>query len=218
MAEGPVMADAPGVAGRPRDTLQRRNRRLMLSCVGVVGFMIAGSFASAPLYRLFCQATGFGGTTLKAEKAPDHPAERTIIVRFNADTDAGLPWQFRPVQREIRVKLGEETLAFYNAVNRGREATTGNAMFNVTPDKAGAYFNKIECFCFKEQTLDAGQSADMPVSFFVDPALMKDINMDDVKTITLSYTFFRAKDQKPTRTSAAPLGAALVGAGAGKVN
>lgn len=189
-----------------RGMLQRRNRRLMLVCVSVVAFMVAGAFASAPLYRLFCQVTGFGGTPLRAEKAPEAAVERTIIVRFNADVDHSLPWTFRPVQREIRVKLGEDTLAFYNAVNRSGGASTGNAMFNVTPDKAGQYFNKIDCFCFKEQTLAPGQSADMPVNFFVDPALMKDVNMDDVKTITLSYTFFRAKDPKsqPTRTSAAP--------------
>ncbi len=189
-----------------RGMLQRRNRRLMLVCVSVVAFMVAGAFASAPLYRLFCQVTGFGGTPLRAEKAPEAAVERTIIVRFNADVDHSLPWTFRPVQREIRVKLGEDTLAFYNAVNRGGGASTGNAMFNVTPDKAGQYFNKIDCFCFKEQTLAPGQSADMPVNFFVDQALMKDVNMDDVKTITLSYTFFRAKDPKsqPTRTSAAP--------------
>ncbi len=207
------MAKAPGMGDpAPRqDTLQRRNRRLMLTCVGVVGFMVAGSFASVPLYRLFCQVTGFGGTPLRAERAPDSAAERTIIVRFNADIDPALPWQFRPVQREIRVKLGEDTLAFYNAVNRSGGAATGNAMFNVTPDKAGQYFNKIDCFCFKEQTLAPGQSADMPVNFFVDPALMKDVNMDDVRTITLSYTFFRAKDQpkyhntQPTRTSATVL-------------
>jgi len=201
------MAEVPGTTNA---TLHRRNRRLMLTCVGVVGFMVAGSFASVPLYRLFCQVTGFGGTPLRAERAPDAAAERTIVVRFNADIDPTLPWQFRPAQREIRVKLGEDTLAFYNAVNRSGAAATGNAMFNVTPDKAGQYFNKIDCFCFKEQTLAPGQSADMPVNFFVDPALMKDVNMDDVKTITLSYTFFRAKDQprdqksQPTRTSAAP--------------
>lgn len=210
MAEPPDMAE-PALR---KAVLQRRNRRLMLSCVGLVAFMVAGSFASAPLYRLFCQVTGFGGTPLRAERAPDKAAERTIIVRFNADIDPALPWQFRPVQREIRVKLGEDTLAFYSAVNRSGEASTGNAMFNVTPEKAGQYFNKIDCFCFKEQTLAPGQSADMPVNFFVDPALMKDVNMDDVKTITLSYTFFRAKDQprdqprdqtvQPTRTSAAP--------------
>lgn len=211
VAEPSRKAEQPAAAGaRNADALRRRNRRLMLSCVGLVAFMVAGSFASAPLYRLFCQVTGFGGTPLRAERAPDSTAERTIVVRFNADIDQSLPWTFRPVQREIRVKLGEDTLAFYTAVNRSGAPTTGNAMFNVTPDKAGPYFNKIDCFCFKEQTLAPGQSADMPVNFFVDPALTKDVNMDDVKTITLSYTFFRAKDQpkdqkaQPTRTSAAP--------------
>lgn len=188
----------------------RNNRRVALLALSGAVAMLGLAFASVPLYRLFCQVTGFGGTPLRAERAPDNAAERTIVVRFNADIDTALPWQFRPVQREIRVKLGEDTLAFYQAINRSGEAATGNAMFNVTPDKAGQYFNKIDCFCFKEQTLAPGQSADMPVNFFVDPALMKDVNMDDVKTITLSYTFFRAKDQpkdqksQPTRTSAAP--------------
>lgn len=194
------------MAGAP-DT---RNRRLALISASVAIGMVGLAYASVPLYRMFCQVTGFGGTPLRAERAPDSTAERTIVVRFNADIDQSLPWTFRPVQREIRVKLGEDTLAFYTAVNRSGAPTTGNAMFNVTPDKAGPYFNKIDCFCFKEQTLAPGQSADMPVNFFVDPALTKDVNMDDVKTITLSYTFFRAKDQpkdqkaQPTRTSAAP--------------
>lgn len=201
MAEVAARTPAKARTLAPR-SLEARNRRLMLVCVGVVTLMIGGAFASAPFYRFFCQATGFGGATLKAEKAPNATVERTVIVRFNADTDPGLPWEFRPAQREVRMKLGEEMLAHYTAINRSRQTVTGNAVFNVTPDKAGAYFNKIECFCFKEQTLEPGREADLPVTFFVDPALAQDVNMEDVKVITLSYTFYRAKDQPPARTSA----------------
>lgn len=184
------------------NTIASRNRRLGLICAGVVASMVALSFASAPLYRLFCQATGFGGATLRADRAPARVLDRTVAVRFNADTDPGLPWEFKPAQREIKVKLGEQTLAYYTARNTSRETVTGTAAFNVTPDKAGAYFDKLQCFCFSEQTLAPGQSADLPVSFFVDPAMAGDGNMDDVTAITLSYTFFRTKTE-PARTSQA---------------
>ncbi len=189
--------------GQRMEALRRRNRRLMLYCLGVVGFMIAGSFASAPLYRLFCQVTGFGGATVRAERAPGAVGERTVTVRFNADAEPGLPWSFKPAQRAIEVRLGEQALAFYTARNLASVPVTGTATFNVTPDKAGGYFAKIACFCFTEQTLAPGQSVDMGVSFYVDPALAEDPNMADVNTITLSYTFFRAKDQPAPRTAAA---------------
>jgi len=184
--------------------LKARNRRLMLVCVGVVASMVALSFASAPLYRLFCQVTGFGGTALRAERAPDTVLEREVTVRFNADTDPSLPWAFRPVQREIKVKLGETALAFYTARNLGHEKITASATFNVTPLKVGGHFDKIDCFCFKEQTLAPGETAELPVSFFVDPSLATDRNLDDIKVITLSYTFFRARKPEPPRVSAAP--------------
>lgn len=187
-----------------RAPLARRNRRLMLVCVGVVAFMVAGSFASVPLYRLFCQVTGFGGTPLRADQAPKSVLEREVIVRFNADTDPSLPWAFRPAQREVKVKLGEQALVFYTARNLGHEPITGNATFNVTPLKVGGHFDKVECFCFKEQTLQPGQSAELPVSFFVDPSLANDANLDDIKVITLSYTFFRARKPETPRVSAAP--------------
>lgn len=183
--------------------LRARNRRLMLYCVGVVGMMVGLSFASAPLYRLFCQVTGFGGATVRATAEPKPVLERTVTVRFNADIDPGLAWDFRPEQRAVEVRLGENALAFYRARNLSDRPITGTATFNVTPDKAGGYFAKIACFCFTEQTLAPGQSVDMGVSFYVDPELAKDPNMADVNTITLSYTFYRAKDQKPARTAAA---------------
>ncbi len=177
------------------DTLRRRNRKLLVSLFGVVAGMVGLAYASVPLYSLFCQVTGFGGTTQRAEAAPGVTGGRTVTVRFNADVNTALPWSFRPEQTALRVRLGETGLAAYRAENRAAQPTVGTATFNVTPDKAGRYFNKIECFCFTEQVLEPGQSVDMPVAFFVDPALADDPAMEDVTTITLSYTFFRAKDE-----------------------
>lgn len=175
--------------------LQNRNRKTAIAAAGIVVGMIGLSYASVPLYDWFCRVTGFGGTTQVAEAAPAEIGERRIKVRFNADTAKGMPWRFQPVQREIEVRVGESALGFYIAQNPTDESVKGTATFNVTPLKAGIYFNKIECFCFTEQTLTAGQSIDMPVSFFVDPAISEDPNLDDVKTITLSYTFFPMKDE-----------------------
>ncbi|MCC6467985.1 MAG: cytochrome c oxidase assembly protein [Alphaproteobacteria bacterium] len=183
--------------------LKARNRRVMRWCVGVVGLMVVLSFASAPFYRMFCQVTGFGGATVRADRAPGDVLDRVVTVRFNADTDPALAWEFKPAQRQVAVKLGEQTLAFYTARNLSNQTIAGTATFNVTPDKAGGYFDKIACFCFTEQTLAPGQSIDMGVSFFVDPDMAKDPNMGDVNTITLSYTFYRAKDQPPARTATA---------------
>ncbi len=187
--------------------IRARNRRVGLICAGAVAAMLGLAFASAPLYRLFCQVTGFGGATLRAERAPDRVLDRVVTVRFNADTDPGLPWEFKPTRREMKVRLGEQALAFYTARNRSPETIVGTATFNVTPDKAGGFFDKLQCFCFNEQTLAPGQAADLPVSFFVDPAMAGDANLDDVNTITLSYTFFRVKT-RPARTSQAAPAAA----------
>ncbi|NIY75583.1 cytochrome c oxidase assembly protein [Thalassospira sp. HF15] len=175
------------------DTVKARNKRVLLSCVVVVGGMVGLSYASVPLYKLFCQVTGFGGTTQVAEEAPVEVSEKTIKVRFNADVNSGLQWQFKPEQREITVRLGEDNLAHYMAENMAVKPITGQATYNVTPLKAGQYFSKIACFCFDEQTLQPGERVDMPVSFYVDPAIAEDINTQDVKTITLSYTFFKAE-------------------------
>ena len=172
----------------------RKNARVALTLAGVVVGMIAFSFATVPLYRLFCQVTGFGGTTQVAETAPREISDRVIAVRFNADVNDKLPWRFGPLQREVKVQVGENRLAFYQAQNVSERPVTGTATFNVTPLKAGQYFSKIACFCFTEQRLEPGQQIDMPVSFFVDPAIMDDPELDDVKTITLSYTFFRDLD------------------------
>lgn len=173
---------------------RRRNRTVLLSLLGLVVGMTGLAYASVPLYSLFCQVTGYGGTTQRAEAGSTAVLERTIKVRFNADVNRSLDWSFHPNQREVTLKVGETYLASYNARNQGREPVVGTAVYNVTPAKAGAYFNKIQCFCFTEQVLQPGQDVDMPVAFFVDPAIADDPNMEDVGTITLSYTFYRAKD------------------------
>lgn len=176
---------------------QGKNRRVAFACVAVFAGMVGLSFASAPLYDMFCRMTGFAGTPLRAKAAPGatNPDEATVTVRFNADVAPGMPWKFQPVQREVTVKPGEETLIFYRASNPTARPVSGQASFNVTPEKVGQYFNKIACFCFEEQMLQAGQSVDMPVSFFVDPEILKDPKTRDVTTITLSYTFFRKPDE-----------------------
>ena len=168
-----------------------RNARTGVILAGIVAGMVGLSFASVPLYRLFCQVTGYGGTTQVADSAPGAAADRVIQVRFNADVDPHLPWAFRPAQRQITVRVGEPGLAYYVARNLTDRPIVGTATFNVTPLKAGIYFDKVQCFCFDEQRLEPGQEVEMAVNFFVDPAIMDDRNLDDVKTITLSYTFFR---------------------------
>lgn len=148
------------------------------------------AYASVPLYRIFCSMTGYGGTTQAAVRAPGKMYDRQITVRFNADHAPALPWIFAPVQNDVTVKVGEEKLAFYHAENQEAYEVTGRAVYNVTPHKVGPYFVKTACFCFSEQTLTGRQKVDMPVSFFIDPAMMDDPEMKDVHTITLSYMFF----------------------------
>jgi cytochrome c oxidase assembly protein subunit 11 len=160
--------------------------------------MVGTSFAAVPLYRMFCQVTGYGGTTQRAKAPSSAVIDRTMTVRFDSNISSSLDWSFRPVQREVQLKLGENSLAFYRAVNRSDKNLTGSATFNVTPEIAGSYFNKIECFCFTEQTLAAGQEVDMPVSFFIDPAILNDPDAKHIEEITLSYTFFKV--EKPDRS------------------
>jgi cytochrome c oxidase assembly protein subunit 11 len=179
----------------------RRNARTALVLTCVFAGMVGLSFAAVPLYRLFCQVTGFGGTTQVAEVAPEAVGE-TIKVRFNADRSPELPWAFKPSQVEVEVKVGERTMAYYTAENLSDTAVSGTATFNVTPLKAGKYFSKIACFCFTEQTLQPGERVDMPVDYFVDPAILDDPNMADVTTITLSYTFFPMPDAQSQRAPA----------------
>jgi len=167
-----------------------KNRKVALVSAAVVVGMVGLAYASVPLYRLFCQVTGFGGTTQRAEAAPEKTVDRRMTILFDANTAPSLPWTFEPVQRSLEVKVGEENFAYYRATNNSDHVITGSAVFNVTPDTTGAYFNKIECFCFTQQTLKPGQSIEMPVSFFVDPAIVDDRGLDQINTITLSYTFY----------------------------
>jgi cytochrome c oxidase assembly protein subunit 11 len=179
-----------------------RRRNTAFAAAGVATVMGVFAFASAPLYDMFCRATGFGGTTQRAAVAPTPPVSaRTINVRFNADVAPGLPWSFQPRARVVTVRVGDETLAYYRAENRGAAPTTGTATFNVTPTKAGKFFVKMACFCFQEQALAVGGSADLPVSFYVDPAMMDDPHMADVDTVTLSYTFFPAPGAAPVSSA-----------------
>jgi cytochrome c oxidase assembly protein subunit 11 len=170
--------------------------------LAVVAGMVGLSFASVPLYRLFCAATGFGGTTQRAAAAPADIAQALVTVRFNTETAPDLAWDFRPLRAEVRIHPGEQAQVYFRAVNRGREGITGTATFNVTPAKSGIYFDKLQCFCFTEQYLAPGESKDMGVVFFVDPAMLQDASTSDVRTITLSYSMFRAKEPAPARSSA----------------
>jgi cytochrome c oxidase assembly protein subunit 11 len=165
------------------------NIRIAATLAGLVVFMVGLSYASVPLYNMFCRVTGYGGTTQRAEAASETVIDREIVVRFDANV-AGLPWSFHPEIPELRLKLGEMGQISYLARNRSSMPNAGTATFNVTPAAAGAYFNKIECFCFTSQALKADEQVKMPVQFFVDPAMDEDKNLDAVRTITLSYTFF----------------------------
>lgn len=171
-------------------SLAARNLRVAAAGVLVIAAMAGLTAASVPLYRLFCQVTGYGGTTQRAEAAPGEIADVSVRVSFNADRASDLPWQFHPVQRYMDVRPGEQHLAHYEAVNLAGTAVVGMATFNVTPHKVGPYFSKLACFCFEQQTLEPGQRVDMPVSFFVDPAMLQDPSTAEVREITLSYTFF----------------------------
>lgn len=184
----------------------RNNSFVAFALVGMIAGMGGLAFASVPLYRLFCAVTGYGGTPQTGPSAAPGATGRMITVRFNADTNPALPWQFQPAQKEIRLALGEQELAFYTARNLAASPVTGTAVYNVTPDKVGRYFHKTACFCFNEQTLAAGQQMEFPVSFWIDPKLAEDPNTADITTITLSYSFFR------TLADAARAGA-LAGAG-----
>jgi cytochrome c oxidase assembly protein subunit 11 len=167
----------------------RSNRRIALVAASVAAGMLVLAFASVPLYRLFCQVTGYGGTIQRAERPAATVLEQVVTVRFDANVAPGLAWRFEPMQRAVDVRLGESTLVFYRATNTSERTLTGTASFNVTPEQAGIFFNKLECFCFKEQTLAPGESIEMPVSFFVDPAMAADKDARRITHITLSYTF-----------------------------
>ncbi len=169
---------------------QRNNGAIVAACLVFVVGMVGMSYAAVPLYQIFCQVTGYGGTTRQVEQASDVVLDRKIKIRFDANVSSGLPWEFKPEQREIEISIGETKQISYRSKNLFNSETTGQATFNVTPQAAGAYFNKVECFCFTEQTLKPGEEAEMPVVFFVDPDIVNEPETKNINTITLSYTFY----------------------------
>ncbi|QND65822.1 cytochrome c oxidase assembly protein [Mesorhizobium loti] len=170
-------------------------------CLAFFTGMIGMAYAAVPLYKMFCQATGYGGTTQRAEKQyAGRVLDREITVRFDANI-AGVPWDFQPVQRSMTMKIGETVQAHYKATNKFDRPVTGRATFNVQPELAGPYFNKVECFCFTDTTLKPGETLDMPVLFYVDPDIVNVPELKDVKTITLSYTMFPVEKTKPVASS-----------------
>jgi cytochrome c oxidase assembly protein subunit 11 len=173
----------------------RVNVALAVGLLSLAIGMVGVSFAAVPLYRIFCQATGYGGTTQRAAAGAERTLERRVVVRFDGNV-SGLPWSFRPEVPQVDLRLGETALVNFVAENTGRVATTGTATFNVQPDTAGYYFNKIECFCFTEQELKPGERIEMPVQFFVSPDLADDRELKSTRTITLSYTFFPASAER----------------------
>lgn len=168
---------------------ERSNRLIAGACLAFFAGMVGMAYAAVPLYKMFCQVTGYGGTTQRVEQYSDRILDRDITVRFDANT-AGIPWDFKPVARDVTIKIGETTQASYTATNLFSQPVSGRATFNVTPELAGAYFNKVECFCFTDTELKPGETLDMPVVFYVDPAIVDVPELKNIKTITLSYTFF----------------------------
>ena len=171
--------------------VENKNGKTVLILLSIIAAMVVVVALTPTLYRAFCEATGFGGTPLRAEKAPGAAAGQ-IGVRFDANVHPGLPWRFEPKQTTVRIAPGARTTIYYTAQNLSARPITGQAVFNVSPDQVGKYFKKIECFCFTEQTLKAGEKVDMPVVFFVDPAILKDPDTKGIDEITLSYTFYPA--------------------------
>jgi cytochrome c oxidase assembly protein subunit 11 len=172
-----------------------KNRKVAILFSAMAVGMVGLAYASVPLYQLFCQVTGFGGTPQRAAAAPAQMSDATVIVRFDANVSPELGWTFHAAQQTQTVRFGEPVLAFYKAHNGSKETVVGTAAFNVSPPEAGIYFNKVQCFCFTEQTLKAGESVDMPVTYFVDPAMMDDANTKGIREITLSYTFYPSAEK-----------------------
>ncbi|MFK0688405.1 cytochrome c oxidase assembly protein [Mesorhizobium sp. IMUNJ 23033] len=178
------------------------NRVVAGVCIAFFAGMIGMAYAAVPLYAMFCQATGYGGTTKRAtQQYANRVLDRDVAIRFDANI-AGVPWQFQPVTRSITIKIGETVQAHYTATNKFDRPVTGRATFNVQPELAGPYFNKVECFCFTDTTLKPGETLDMPVVFYVDPDIVNVPELKDLKTITLSYTMFPVEKNKPVASSA----------------
>jgi cytochrome c oxidase assembly protein subunit 11 len=193
----PAMPQAPTPNPKAAPRLGR-DAVVAAICGFVVVLMVGASYAAVPFYNWFCRTTGFNGTTQVAKSAPAAgPLERKIAVRFDSNVAPGLPWKFEPEQTEIEVKIGQVVTIFYNVTNQSARTTTGQAAYNVAPLTVGAYFQKINCFCFTEQTMAPGEKREMPVVFYVDPALVGDHDNDGLNTITLSYTFYPVRDPAP---------------------
>jgi cytochrome c oxidase assembly protein subunit 11 len=190
-------------ARTPADLKKERSNRLVAGvCLAFFGGMVGMAYAAVPLYAMFCQMTGYGGTTQRVEQYSDRVLDRKITVRFDANVSSGLPWDFKPARRDMTMKIGETAEAHYTATNLFDTPTAGRATFNVTPEMAGSYFNKVECFCFTDTTLKPGETLDMPVVFYVDPDIADVPELKDITTITLSYTFFPIEEERPV--AAAP--------------
>lgn len=197
-------------------TDRTRNRASAVALFAVVAGMVGLSFASVPLYRMFCQLTGYAGTPRTENVAASTGiAEQKVTVQFDANVNSDLPWRFKPADRAVEVRLGEETLTHYTAVNLSDQPVTGTATFNVAPDGAAKYFSKIECFCFTEQTLAPGQEVSMPVLFYVDAAMADDIDARDIRKVTLSYTFYRTDADDKNKTKPADVSASVKAGGNG---
>jgi cytochrome c oxidase assembly protein subunit 11 len=204
MENGPQIPESvtEGDKVAPRRALSR-DAVVASICGFVVVFMVGASYAAVPFYDWFCRATGFNGTTQVATSAPaEGPLARKISVRFDANVGPGLPWKFEPEQNEIEVRIGEVVTVFYTVTNQAARATSGVAAYNVAPLTVGAYFQKINCFCFTEQTMGPGEKREMPVVFYVDPALAKDSENDGLNSITLSYTFYPVREVAPKPVAA----------------
>lgn len=174
--------------------LRRRDLIVAAACGVFVAVMVGMAYAAVPLYSWFCRTTGFGGTTQVATAAPGEVLQRKLSVRFDANVTGGLPWRFAPEQNSVDVRLGEVVTVLFTVTNESARETAGQASYNVSPPTVGQYFSKINCFCFTEQRLKAGETREMTVVFYVDPALVKDSDQDDLNTITLSYTFYRLRE------------------------
>jgi cytochrome c oxidase assembly protein subunit 11 len=172
----------------------RRDLLVAACCGALVVGMVGAAYAAVPLYNWFCKTTGFGGTTQVSEKAPEHVLGRSITVRFDSNVAPGLPWRFQPERNEIQVRIGEVATVHYKVVNEAARDVSGQASYNVSPPTVGGYFNKINCFCFTEQRLKAGETREMAVVFYIDPSIANDRDQNDLSTITLSYTFYRQRE------------------------
>jgi cytochrome c oxidase assembly protein subunit 11 len=182
----------------------KSNRNMAIGLAIFVSCMVGVAYAAVPLYELFCRVTGYGGTTQQASSSPVDIIDREITIRFDANIGYGLAWDFKPITKPITLKVGETAEANYQVVNIGKAPSAGTATFNVTPQAAGIYFNKLDCFCFTYQEVKAGESVKMPVVFFVDPDIDKDPNLETIDTITLSYTFFPQEREEAALTEEKP--------------